>query len=66
MEITKREAEQELLESLPITKQLEAKGTKYEVHHDGIYLPDYDVLLDEETGEEIKNDWLFKVKWFWD
>lgn len=53
-ELTKHEAEQELLESLPITKQLEAKGTKYEVHHDGIYLPDYDVLLDEEIGEEIK------------
>ena len=55
-ELTRKEAEQELLESLPITKQLEAKGTKYEVHNDGIYLPDYDVLLDEETGEEIKND----------
>ena len=51
MELTKREAEQELLESLPITRQLEAKGKKYEVHHDGIYLPDDDVLLDEETGE---------------
>ena len=53
MQISKLEAQQEYIESLPITQQLKANDTNYEIHDDGIYLADHDLLIDNETGEVI-------------